>query len=110
MSAVVDEFKFLQFLVLTFRGRKAIPVLFKKIEQNLTNILKIGSKFGRVLAPQVQCDQIGRFIGLWATFESLWQQLICPNLLHSFCIIFWGIVINTTAYQLGRYSLHLLLL
>ena len=27
-----------------------------------------------------QCDQIGRFIGLWATFESLWQQLIYPNL------------------------------
>ena len=21
----------------------------------------------------VQCDQIGRFIGLWATFQSLWQ-------------------------------------
>ena len=29
------------------------------------------------------CDQIGRFIGLWATFSSLWQQLICPNLPHS---------------------------
>ena len=27
-----------------------------------------------------QCDQIGRFIGLSATFQSLWQQLICPNL------------------------------
>ena len=26
-----------------------------------------------------QCDQIGRFIGLWATFQRLWQQLICPN-------------------------------
>ena len=30
-----------------------------------------------------QCDQIGRFIGLEATFQSLWQQLICPNTLHS---------------------------
>ena len=30
-----------------------------------------------------QCDQIGRFIGVWATFQSLWQQLICPNLPHS---------------------------
>ena len=30
-----------------------------------------------------KCDQIGRFIGLWATFQSLWQQLICPNLLYS---------------------------
>ena len=29
------------------------------------------------------CDQIGRFIGLWATFSCLWQQLICPNLPHS---------------------------
>ena len=25
-----------------------------------------------------QCDQIGRFIGLWAIF-----QLVCPNLPHS---------------------------
>ena len=33
-----------------------------------------------------QCDQIGRFIRLWATFQSLWQQLICPNLLPS---TFW---------------------
>ena len=30
-----------------------------------------------------QCDQIGRFIGLWGTFQSLRQQLICPNLIHS---------------------------
>ena len=30
-----------------------------------------------------QCDQIGRFIGLCATFWSLWQQLIWPNLPHS---------------------------
>ena len=30
-----------------------------------------------------QCDQIGQFFGLWATFKSLWQQLICPNLSHS---------------------------
>ena len=29
------------------------------------------------------CDQIGRFIGLWETFQSLWQQLICPILPHS---------------------------
>ena len=29
-----------------------------------------------------QCDQIGRLIGLWATFQGLWQQLICPNLPH----------------------------
>ena len=33
-----------------------------------------------------QCDQIGRFIVLWATFQSLWRQLICPNLLHCLAI------------------------
>ena len=33
-----------------------------------------------------QCDLIGRYIGLWATFQSIWQQLICPNLLHSHSI------------------------
>ena len=26
-----------------------------------------------------QCDRIGRFIELLATFQSLWQQLYCPN-------------------------------
>ena len=31
----------------------------------------------------IQCDQIGRIIKLWATFKSLLQQLICPNLPHS---------------------------
>ena len=30
-----------------------------------------------------QCDQSEQFIGLWATFLSIWQQLICPNLPHS---------------------------
>ena len=33
-----------------------------------------------------QCDPIGRFIGLWATFQSLLQQLICPNTPHSLAI------------------------
>ena len=32
---------------------------------------------------EIQCDQIGRFIGLWATFQSPWQQLFCPNLPRS---------------------------
>ena len=26
-----------------------------------------------------QCDQIGQFIGLWATFQSLWQQFNLPE-------------------------------
>ena len=29
-----------------------------------------------------QCDQIGRFIALWATFPSLWQQLFWSNQVH----------------------------
>ena len=31
-----------------------------------------------VLNP-IQCGQIGRFSTLWATFQSRWQQLFCPN-------------------------------
>ena len=31
----------------------------------------------------IQCEPIGRFIGLEATFQSLWQQFYCPNLPHS---------------------------
>ena len=30
----------------------------------------------------VQCDQIGHIIALWPTFQSLWQQLFCPNYPH----------------------------
>ena len=26
-----------------------------------------------------QCNQIGRFVAFWATFQSLWYQLFCPN-------------------------------
>ena len=37
----------------------------------------------------VQCDLIGQFIALWATFQSLWQQLFYPNrpflFLGNFC-------------------------
>ena len=43
-------------------------------------------KMNKVISNQevgCQCDQIGRLIGLWATFQSLWYQLICPNLPHS---------------------------
>ena len=29
-----------------------------------------------------QCDQIWQFIELWATFQSLWKQLFCPNRPH----------------------------
>ena len=29
-----------------------------------------------------QCDQIGQFIALWASFQCLWQQLFCQNCPH----------------------------
>ena len=29
-----------------------------------------------------QCDQIGRLFILWATCQSPWQQLFCPNCRH----------------------------
>ena len=32
-----------------------------------------------VTALSMQCDQIGRFIALWATYQSLWQQLLLPK-------------------------------
>ena len=35
-----------------------------------------------------QCDQIGRFIGLWATFQSHWHQINLPKsptFLGKFC-------------------------
>ena len=50
--------------------------------------LLLRSKFefmgrGGDLVAYEQCDQIRQFFGLWATFLSLWQQLIGPNLLQS---------------------------
>ena len=41
---------------------------------------KLGNHVVSPLPTYNQCDQIGRFIGLWASFKSLWQQLFCPNL------------------------------
>ena len=35
-----------------------------------------------------QCDQIGQYIALWGTFQSLWHQLFCqklPTFLGYFC-------------------------
>ena len=33
-----------------------------------------------------QCDQIRRFFALWATIQSLWQQLYYPNCPHCWAI------------------------
>ena len=41
------------------------------------------TKINLKVASGGQFDQIWRFFGLWATFQSLWQQVICPILLNS---------------------------
>ena len=41
--------------------------------------------FSSSAAAADQCDQIGQFIGLWTTLQSLWQHLICLNLQHWCC-------------------------
>ena len=41
----------------------------------------------------LQCDQIGQFIALWATFQSLWQQLFCPNCVTALDKFFKGVKI-----------------
>ena len=38
------------------------------------------------LIPAKQCDQTGQFIALWTIFQSLWQQLFCPNQPHFYAI------------------------
>ena len=56
-----------------------------------------------------QCDQIGRFIALWTIFQSLWQQLFCPNQPHFYAI--FGKVskpfIFLMKYFLGNFYRHL---
>ena len=49
---------------------------------NINNFLTNNS-INNCFSASFQCDQVGQYFGLWATFESLWQQLICPNLPHS---------------------------
>ena len=61
------------------------------------------------VGPQVQCDQIGRFIELWSTFQSLWHQLFCPIWPH-FQAIFVKVsrsFIFLVESFLGEFSRHL---
>ena len=57
----------------------------------------------------MQCDQIGRCIAHWATFHSLWQQLICPHLPHSEAIFCKGVKIYHFSSEiiLGNFFRHL---
>ena len=59
--------------------------------------------------PGPQYDQIGRFIGLWATFQSFRQQVICPNLPHSqaiFVKVLKSIIFLVKSF-LGNFYRHL---
>ena len=63
----------------------------------------------KVSCNQKQCDQIGQFITLWATFQSPWQQLFCPNCHHilgNFCK-FVKIFHFTSQILLGNFYRHL---
>ena len=51
------------------------------------------SMWGQGLNDSLQCDQIWRFIGLWATFKCFWKHLICPNISHSY-----GIFVKVSKY------------
>ena len=53
-----------------------------------------------------QCDQIGHFIGLWASFLSFWKPLICPNLPHSQAIFVKSIIFLLKSF-LGNFYRHL---
>ena len=54
----------------------------KRLQTNVVSDSRCSPETNRVQSLQTQCDQIGRFIGLLATFQSLWQQLVCPNRPH----------------------------
>ena len=56
-----------------------------------------------------QRDQIGRFIALWATFQSIWQQYFYPNLLHSLAIfvkVLKSLIFQVKSF-LGNFYRHL---
>ena len=67
-----------------FRFARPLFNYFKQLlwQVNVKNIHKVYSGY----QTHDQCDQIGRFIALWTTIQSLWQLSICPNLLHSSAI------------------------
>ena len=65
--------------------------------------------FRQFVCANNQCDQIWRFMGLWATFKSLWQQIIWPNLSHSeaiFVKVLKSIIFHVKSF-LGNFYRHL---
>ena len=66
-------------LVMLLVNRKFVKLGPRK--PNLCDIdFHVCATFGKVTYKQ--CDQIKQLIALWATFQSLWQQLFCPNFRH----------------------------
>ena len=63
----LDEFVDSDLDALVAHGLRALRDTLPN-EIQLNNKVRTASIFG-----PCQCDQIGRFIGLWATFQSLWQ-------------------------------------
>ena len=69
-----------------------VGYLFKKCPRSIKILVHPCSVHNRGLGASRkrgtgQCDQIGRFIELWANFQCLWQQLFCPNLPHFYKVI-----------------------
>ena len=60
---------------------KIWSIFFSKKRQNLLHkALKWKNRIGFFMTGQQ--DQIGQFIALWATFQSLWEQLFCTKRPH----------------------------
>ena len=59
---------------------KGVAHTFRVINEDSTVITKTAADYR---LEGEQCDQIGRFITLWATFQSPWQQLFCTKCQHS---------------------------
>ena len=68
-----------------------LMLCFGAQKQSLAILLIPNATFSYFFVSLNQSDEIGRFIGLWATFQSLWQHLICPNLLLNYVTHAWQI-------------------
>ena len=44
--------------------------------------LQLHHHIGSMICSVTRCNKSPRLIALWATFQSLWQQLFCPNFPH----------------------------
>ena len=64
-------------------SRLFILVVIVKGQQQPRTVIPLGLDWIDSSDASTQCDQIGQFIRLWAPFQSLWKQLICPNLQYS---------------------------